>query len=1811
MKKYNKSWNENKSTRLVVILLIALLIFLSVSYIASANDWWNSNYTERINLSFNYTGENLTNFPLAIHLNTSIIDYNKTLFGGDDVRLVDCLTNSTLNYEIETWNNTGDSLLWTNVPTFSKNGCIMLYYNNSAASANASSQGVWNNNYGLVYHMSGTGTDVTGNNINYYGTVGSPSADNSFLGYGRKFSGSDAWNMKDVSYWESEWSVRAHEVVFKTTSDITSRQTLLAEGGSVNGILMYIYSGNLYARWWSKTTPAWDGDYLVAPIEANKTYYAVMSLAYNTPPYNYSLILNGKLVDSRVAPDLINAHSGDGGIAYTGTNTKNYADVTSGGNYFKGSIYEFRTTNSIYDENWYAQQNRSIFNTLLNYNIDSGRINFNNINVSNNTLGYNGTLNITANITSTNNVSSVWLQIISFDATTILRALTQISQNIYATIFQMQIPGLYHLELFGNTSIGDIYSTMLGDLNVYNNIKISNISTTNTNINIGDAVRINCTVINNDSNTPKDNYVVTFSSNETGFLDNITTDSNGIASFNFVDNTVGSENITCNIQNDTAHNLIAVSPSIMQTIVTTTESTNLSIYNVTNTPIEGPYQKINIYANAKTMYPITYIKVNITLPDNSVESIDMHHISGEIYSAEFNDTKLTGTYSYRIYAQDTEPRSDITTQFTFDIKLNSSFSIYTDKDAYGKNEIILLSNNPLNWWNMSWLERKKISIQENSGNTLYEYQVPINIDTKTLISQNKLKPDCSDLRMVSQNNKALDFFYEEYGPNACNTTQTTIWTKIPIMLANEKTEIYLYYKNSGATKTSNISKAFSYSTPKTIGYIVSDVLSTQPLSIISLEDNNTIIIGNSTQTLNAGETTIFPAKSMNETIKAEKAVHITSQGDGTDIISPISQAGKEFYYRSDRYTSRFDLLSPFGTANVSIYDSGTRIWNGLVNSSGYIANKDITDGDTVRITSDIPILVQYLASNGGANEDSQLFYPATTDYLYGVPTNYLNIGAGDNGAYVNMDISDGTKSSTSISSNQNYKSGALGTQGTGPAYRIKSTNYPVGANSQADSDGVEANTFWPYKELDYLYGAAEIVQYIAIAAPEPNTTCAVYNSSGAKVSEQTSGNRTDINKIFFGLGTTSDRTWQTSGWMMTCNKPVYAHYEKESGTSSEPSDETQLSSHKQIRQYIYPEPAYIIGNEINPITSGYLNNTGTTNITGYLQLTIETYNHNKWEPIYSVLNNTITRNKTTIKPGQSINIANIWNKTNGWNSTNNSGVNYRAVAKLTNIDGVLLNNQNNSPVLTTHNFILDKDPPNITLITPIDNSGDNDGKIQIRYSANDASKINLCEIYIDSILVASRNNINKQSTIVQNTKLSPGIHNWFITCADEAGNVGYSTIRHIGIIKTTSFDEGTTNFTNVNIENISNFSVSKQGFGKIHFNRNLNLSKGGDLDKIIHISHNFIYLDSVAMPALNKSATLVLENLNLTNPIILKDDTLCTDCTNISYNGSLSFTVPHFTTYVAAENSELNISDDSDTKRLTIGNNVFVYANYSNRSSGAPISGAICTIDFNGTQSTMIYSGGLFTYNRSFNSAGNFNYTVNCDGSLFGFTALNATDHVSINPTRGPSGADVTEISSERFNLTHIPSPAGAQANNVSRLNLNVTGITSSWQGFFGNITGDITLKDSQGNKFYNWSVASPSGEVYASRAFDVNFATINCADSTDIQNEETFLKQISTEDDSVSNTFSRTAHPEFFVGTTNISKNSCRSTNININNNTQTNKFYQILLSDSAKNIVYTTIINPNIAFNNKSYDFQLIVGEPGKDNQKITPYYFFVEIQ
>ncbi len=212
-----------------------------------------------------------------------------------------------------------------------------------------------------------------------------------------------------------------------------------------------------------------------------------------------------------------------------------------------------------------------------------------------------------------------------------------------------------------------------------------------------------------------------------------------------------------------------------------------------------------------------------------------------------------------------------------------------------------------------------------------------------------------------------------------------------------------------------------------------------------------------------------------------------------------------------------------------------------------------------------------------------------------------------------------------------------------------------------------------------------------------------------------------------------------------------------------------------------------------------------------------------------------------------------------------------------------------------------------------------------------------------------------------------------------------------------------------------------------------------------------------------------------------------------------------------------------------------------------------------------------------------------------------------------PTGATIT------YNSTETVTPAAAASSTTAggsftTLVLNATTQTPRWKAYVGNVTGTFTLQNAQNYTIYDWQGSYTAGEVYASRNSSIDWSTIGCVQSSSVTAEDTALNISESSVDSINKTFNLTVHRGFYVGTTRIANSTCRAIATYLNSTAQSSsegaKFQEVLLQDSSDKLVFTALLDPaTLGFNNKPYDFQMIVPE---DEYASTPhtYYFWLEL-
>ena len=252
-------------------------------------------------------------------------------------------------------------------------------------------------------------------------------------------------------------------------------------------------------------------------------------------------------------------------------------------------------------------------------------------------------------------------------------------------------------------------------------------------------------------------------------------------------------------------------------------------------------------------------------------------------------------------------------------------------------------------------------------------------------------------------------------------------------------------------------------------------------------------------------------------------------------------------------------------------------------------------------------------------------------------------------------------------------------------------------------------------------------------------------------------------------------------------------------------------------------------------------------------------------------------------------------------------------------------------------------------------------------------------------------------------------------------------------------------------------------------------------------------------------------------------------------------------------------------------------------------------------------------------------------GVLVGLMVMLSYVVIAANPS---TVDDLTIVNSSRRDTT--PTTVVAWAGNVTRMMINATSVTPHWAGFYGNISGMLTLDDASESTMYDWSVAEPQGKIYASEANPPTWASIDCLNFTSTFNHSELEEELSMDyddEDGINETFcpgcdatgknTPVNHSPFYVGDVAFVVNKCWAIATYVSDDAQAagnEDFVEVLLQDGT-DAIYMSIIEDKTpgsqdgqtGFNGENLDFQIMVGEDGNGSQagSGTDYYFYVELE
>lgn len=108
------------------------------------------------------------------------------------------------------------------------------------------------------------------------------------------------------------------------------------------------------------------------------------------------------------------------------------------------------------------------------------------------------------------------------------------------------------------------------------------------------------------------------------------------------------------------------------------------------------------------------------------------------------------------------------------------------------------------WFDNNWNYRQTVPVT-NDGSAMSRSQLPITLDTASLISSGKMRSDCRDIRVTSSTGEILKQWVHR-----CNTSATVIYVWA-LNIPSGNSNFYLYYGNLSAGTNTDIPTGTSQS----------------------------------------------------------------------------------------------------------------------------------------------------------------------------------------------------------------------------------------------------------------------------------------------------------------------------------------------------------------------------------------------------------------------------------------------------------------------------------------------------------------------------------------------------------------------------------------------------------------------------------------------------------------------------------------------------------------------------------------------------------------------------------------------------------------------------------------------------------------------------------------------------------------------------------------------------------------------------------------------------------------------------------------
>ncbi|MHC4538507.1 MAG: phosphodiester glycosidase family protein [Planctomycetota bacterium] len=157
----------------------------------------------------------------------------------------------------------------------------------------------------------------------------------------------DVANSTDINV-GGPYSGKTLVVVFKTGSNVTSRQVIWEQGGDTRGLSFYLDNGKLYITGWNLLETPWMAMAPSTPVSADTAYVA--TLVMDAFGGEFEGFVNGVSIGSVGQVTWLYAHSGACALGHVEGRTRFHDGLTAGPANFGGQIAEFHMYNDVLSE---------------------------------------------------------------------------------------------------------------------------------------------------------------------------------------------------------------------------------------------------------------------------------------------------------------------------------------------------------------------------------------------------------------------------------------------------------------------------------------------------------------------------------------------------------------------------------------------------------------------------------------------------------------------------------------------------------------------------------------------------------------------------------------------------------------------------------------------------------------------------------------------------------------------------------------------------------------------------------------------------------------------------------------------------------------------------------------------------------------------------------------------------------------------------------------------------------------------------------------------------------------------------------------------------------------------------------------------------------------------------------------------------------------------------------------------------------------------------------------------------------------------